>query len=183
MPLSSIYNVSAYNSSVTYALNDICIYNSKYYYSLKWSNTSNPTVATAWGGYKSFSTPYGAAVSGPEFIWIPNYASDIENKPSVITIKFGDGYEQRIPDGVNNSLIKLNLIFEGRSEREMKAIVHFLNVRKGIEPFFFNYSFPYNYDSVSQNYPKRFMVDEFTSRSVFYDNYTVNAKLSETVNI
>jgi|APGre2960657444_1045066.scaffolds.fasta_scaffold05923_2 phage-related protein len=183
MPLSSIYNVSAYNSNATYALNDICIYNSKYYYSLKWSNTSNPTIASAWGGYKSYSTPYGAAVAAPECIWVPNYASEIENKPMVMKIQFGDGYEQRVPDGINGSLIKLSLIFEGRSEREVKAIVHFFNARKGVEPFFFHHVFPYNYDSTSQNYPKRFMVDEFSTRSVFYDNYTVNAKLSETVNI
>ena len=183
MPLTSIYNVNYYNSSTSYSLYDIVIYNSKYYYSLKYSNTSNPTVANDWGGFKSYSSPYGSPISGPDFFWMPNYSSDIESKPSIAVIKFGDGYEQRMADGINSNFIKLNLIFEGRTEREMRAIVHFLNSRKGYEPFFFNYAYPYNYDSSSQNYPKRFVVDEFTSRPVFYDNYTINAKFSETANI
>ena len=187
MPLTSIYNVSYYNSSTTYALYDIVLYSvggtNQYFYSLKYSNTSNPTITSAWGGYKSYNTPYGSPISAPEFFWIPNYSSDIENKPSISLIKFGDGYEQRMADGVNNSFLKLNLIFEGRTEREMRAIVHFLNARKGFQPFFFRYAYPYNYDAASQNYPKRFVVDEFTSRAVFYDNYTVNAKFSETANI
>jgi len=183
MPINSIYNVSAYNSNLTYTLNDIVLYNSKYYYSLKYSNTSNPTVSAAWGGYKSYNTPYGSPVAAPDFFWIPNYASDIENKPSVTVIKFGDGYEQRISDGINSSFIRLNLTFEGRNEREVRAIIHFLNARKGVEAFFFNSAFPYNYDSSSQLYPKRFIAEEFTSRAVYYDNYTINAKFIETSNI
>lgn len=183
MPTFSIYNVSPYNGATSYSLHDIVVYQNRYYYSLKYSNTSVPTAVTSWGGYKSYQTPYGNPVAAPDFFWIPNYTSEIENKASVTIVKFGDGYEQRTPDGINNSLIKLNLTFEGRSERETRAIVHFLNARKGTEPFFFANAFPYNYDSVSQNHPKKFIAEEFTIRSVYYDNYTISAKFIETTNI
>lgn len=39
-----------------------------------------------------------------EFHWLPQGGMKTESKPSVKTIKFGDGYEQRSPNGLNHSL-------------------------------------------------------------------------------
>ncbi|WP_289709328.1 phage tail protein [Escherichia coli] len=39
-----------------------------------------------------------------EFHWLPEDGMKTENKPSIKTVRFGDGYEQRSPNGLNHSL-------------------------------------------------------------------------------
>ena len=38
----------------------------------------------------------------PTFTWAPQYGAANEVKPSVLTASFGDGYEQRTKNGINN---------------------------------------------------------------------------------
>lgn len=177
----SLYNVSGFNPISTYYKNDIVLYNSTYYYSLINSNTANaptPINPTAWGGYKS----YGSLIK-PDFFWKASYNnSDLKLKPGVSIIKFGDGYEQRIPDGINSNSLKFNLTFEGRDKNETRAIAHFLHKRKSTEGFFFDPPFPYNFDS-SQTYPKRFVCEEWSIAYNFFDNYTINTTFIETANL
>jgi phage-related protein len=147
----SLYNVNNWDSGTSYSKNDIVLYNSNYYYSLKNDNLNNTPSAIAnasWGGYRAYSS-----LTKPDFIWSPSYASQLQLKPAVNTIKFGNGYEQRVPDGINTNALRFNLTFEGRDKGETRAIAHFLHKRKGSEGFFFNFPFPYNFD-VSKLYPK-----------------------------
>ncbi|WP_244598897.1 phage tail protein [Escherichia coli] len=39
-----------------------------------------------------------------EFYWLPEDGMKTENKPSIKTVRFGDGYEQRSPNGLNHAL-------------------------------------------------------------------------------
>jgi phage-related protein len=185
MAESSIYNVSEYSNSTTYSKNDIVYLNKQYYYSLV-DNNSNHTPTSAvnsyWGGYRSYSSAAASPVSAPEFIWVSNYASEIQSKPAVNLVKFGDGYEQRSEDGINNTLLKLSLTFEGRDKQETRAITHFISKRRGAQHFFFDAPFPYNFDN-SQNYPKRFVCEEWSVRYVFFNNYNISATFVETANI
>ena len=181
----SIYDVGTYGGSTIYAKNDIVLYNKNYYYSLvdnNQGNTPSTSVNNYWGGYRSYSSAVAAPIVAPEFIWIGNYTSEISNKPAVNLVKFGEGYEQRTQDGINNNLLKFNIVFEGRDKKETRAIAHFLHKRRAVYSFFYRLPFPYNFDS-SQNYPKRFVCEEWTLRTVFFNNYTINATFSETANI
>lgn len=45
-----------------------------------------------------------------EFYWLPEDGMKTENKPSIKTVRFGDGYEQRSPNGLNHSLRVLPVI-------------------------------------------------------------------------
>ena len=188
MPESSIYNVIPYSSSTTYSKNDIVYYpstNGQYYYSLTDNNTAHTPSSSSnvyWGGFKSYTSAYSSAISAPEFIWVPNYASEIQSKPSMNLVKFGDGYEQRSEDGINNTLLKLSLTFEGREKQETRAITHFVNKRRGAQHFFFDAPFPYNFDG-SQNYPKRFICEDWSIRYVFFNNYNISLTIVETANI
>lgn len=38
-----------------------------------------------------------------EFHWLPEDGMKTEHKPSIKTVRFGDGYEQRSPNGLNHS--------------------------------------------------------------------------------
>jgi len=176
----SLYNVPAYNPSSTYYKNDVILLGNIYYYSLLDNNTSNtPSVnSVAWGGYRS----YGSLVK-PDFFWAASYANtDLRLKPNIEVIKFGDGYEQRMENGINSNALKFNLNFEGRDKAETRAIAHFLHKRKSKQGFFYNPPFPYNFDA-SQAYPKRFVCEEWTITYNFYNNYSVSAVFLETANL
>ena len=43
-----------------------------------------------------------------EFKWRPEDACQINNEPKVRVAKFGNGYEQRAKDGINNQLKTYN---------------------------------------------------------------------------
>lgn len=67
--------------------------------------------------------------------WLPEDGMKIENKPSVKTIKFGDGYEQRSPNGLNHSLRTFTCDFRvGINERDV--FENFLIRHGGYKSFF-----------------------------------------------
>ncbi len=56
------------------------------------------------------------------------------HEPRVKVIKFGDGYEQRFKDGINNQLKRYQLNFVEKMETG-KAIDEFLRARGAVESF------------------------------------------------
>lgn len=68
------------------------------------------------------------------FIWYPDSESQESVEPKVTTTKFGDGYEQRTPVGINNAPGKWSVKFT-RTPEESAAIRAFLKARGGHEAF------------------------------------------------
>jgi phage-related protein len=68
------------------------------------------------------------------FHWRPQNSSTISASPKVKVIKFGDGYEQRIRDGINNDLRSYNVTFVGLSE-DISLIDDFLSRHNAIKAF------------------------------------------------
>lgn len=177
----SIYKVSSWSAGTPYGKNAIVLHNNNYYYSLTNNNVGNTpsssTSNTFWHGYRLYST-----LARPYFFWEATYASQSRSKPAINSIKFGNGYEQRTEDGVNNILLQFEVVFDGRDENETRAILHFFHKRRGATPFFFDPPFPYNFDNF-QNYPKRFFCDEWSLSYNFYNNYRINASFVETATV
>ena len=97
-------------------------------------------------------------------------------------MKFGNGYEQRNPDGVFSQLIDVDITFEKRTEREARAILHFLKARKAVESFAIK-DLPNLYaDNTVGGFRKRFICPNFNSNFIFYNNYTVSATLTQENN-
>lgn len=69
------------------------------------------------------------------FTWIPSHPADVEEAPKVKAARFGDGYEQRQADGINNNLLVWSLTFANRDLTEAAAIVAFLRARGAVENF------------------------------------------------
>lgn len=69
------------------------------------------------------------------FTWNPEFGAAQEKKPRVRTVSFGDGYEQRLRDGINNNPSKWTLQFNMRDNTETDAIMSFLDARGGSEAF------------------------------------------------
>lgn len=159
----------------TYNKYAIVSYNSKYYYSLRDGNVGNTpstTLQTAWDGYIAIN-----ALILPNFFWKPSYNSIVNSEPKVVKVQFGNGYQQRIPDGLNTSLVEFNLTFENRSELETVSILHFLKQRNGQESFIYN--LPTIYSKSSDNLSTRFICPEWGSSYISYNNYTIDCKFIE----
>lgn len=69
-----------------------------------------------------------------EFTWRPQDDYPISNAPRVKVVNYGDGYEQRAKDGINNKLKSYQLIFRGVIT-EMQPIQDFLDARGAVESF------------------------------------------------
>ena len=57
--------------------------------------------------------------------------------PRVLQITFGDGYEQRIADGINTINETYSLSFKTRTKEDIDDIVFFLDARKNESKFIF----------------------------------------------
>jgi phage-related protein len=58
----------------------------------------------------------------------PIYNTRIDAKPKVNTLSFGDGFEQRLTEGLNQNPLSVNLTFE-LSQTDANTAISFLNAR------------------------------------------------------
>lgn len=69
------------------------------------------------------------------FTYTPSFSADLEEKPLVQRIQFGDGYEQRVTFGINTQPKIWSLRFNNRDDTERDNILTFLRARGGVEAF------------------------------------------------
>jgi len=179
--MASIYDtVPNWSTATTYSKYDIAKgSDTRLYYSVIDNNTGGPNnpVAPAnlgpkWNGYILLN---GNLI--PNFWWKASYATEASFKPKLIVNQFGNGYQQRIKDGLNNNMAEFSVSFQNRSEKETVAILHFLNERNGHQSFIYNMPTIYNKSNSSLN--TRFICPEWTSNYISYNNYSVQAKFLE----
>lgn len=71
------------------------------------------------------------------FTWTPDYSPQSEEEPRVLSQSYGDGYTQRVRDGINTILPGWELTFSNRTMAVYQAIRDFLRARGGVEAFLF----------------------------------------------
>lgn len=177
--MASIYDtVPTWDSGSTFNKYDIVKgSDNRFYYSIIDSNSAqNPITPTnlqvEWDGYILLN---GSLV--PNFWWKPSYNARIDVKPKIKTNQFGNGYQQRVNDGINNNLIEFSLNFENRNEKETVSILHFLKERNGQESFIYNVQTIYSKSTNSLN--TRYICSEWASNYISYNNYSIEAKFAE----
>jgi len=69
------------------------------------------------------------------FTYTPSFTADLEEQPIVRSVRFGDGYEQRLAYGLNTQPKKWSLTFLNRTDTERDNILGFLRARGGVESF------------------------------------------------
>ena len=57
----------------------------------------------------------------------------------ILTAKFGDGYEQRVANGINNLEQDFSVGFQRRAKAEIDDIIAFFVNKNGVTPFNFTY--------------------------------------------
>ena len=92
----------------------------------------------------------------------------------ILTAKFGDGYEQRIADGINVLNETYSLTFRNRTKEEIDDIVAFLDTKQNVTKFTLTLPDSNNTTRsgerdvkvVSTNYSVNYSYDNFYSLSV-----------------
>lgn len=74
------------------------------------------------------------------FNFRPDYDLSLSQEPSVITTKFGDGYEQRTVTGINNAPERWALTFTVGNSALPDALA-FVKARNGVESFYWQNSY------------------------------------------
>ena len=177
--MASIYDtVSSWNAVPTYNKYDIVKgSDNRYYYSIIDSNNNQNPITTSnlqveWDGYILLN-----GVLYPNFWWKPSYTSKISNTPRVKINSFGNGYQQRVQDGLNNNLIQFSLNFDNRSENETVSILYFLKQRAGSESFIYN--LPTIYSKSTSDLNTSFICLQWDVNFISYNNYSISMEFIE----
>ena len=175
--MANIYEISEWVSETNYLTHDVVKVTGltshpspAFFYAITdHAHTASPNVDAAnWAGY-------GNAADGsvrPKWTWTPSYNLGVQIVPRVKSVKMGDGYEQRMQDGVNTVLLSVTMSYESRTLKENLATAHFLHERGGFETFLFTPQPPYNKE-------KLFLARQWDSTYNFFDNYTLSVTFEE----
>lgn len=71
----------------------------------------------------------------PTFTWVPDQDPERAVEARVLSASFGDGYEQRLRDGLNSMPETWTLEFTTRTSTEIRAIEDFLEALAGVSNF------------------------------------------------
>ena len=71
---------------------------------------------------------------------VPDKGMSKSNKPKVFTAEFGDGYEQRVAQGINNLEQEFSVGFATRPKAEADDIIGFLESTNGVTAFNFTFA-------------------------------------------
>lgn len=69
-----------------------------------------------------------------DFNYQPAYEAVVDNAPRVKTASFGDGYEQRVSDGINTNKQMWDVVFQ-RAKTDIDAIDAFFAAKGGVDSF------------------------------------------------
>ena len=70
---------------------------------------------------------------------VPDKSLGVQSSPTILSQKFGDGYEQRLAAGINNKVDVYSLSFTNRPKAEADDILAFFETNGGVTSFNFTY--------------------------------------------
>ena len=115
----------------------------------------------------------GFIYTGSEYA-TPDKTMTKSSRPRVLVSKFGDGYEQRAPDGINNIEEVFSLQFRTRENDFVDDVVAFLDSKGGHTKFAFR--FP-DSNEIGGEKEIKVICDDY-STTYEYDNfYTLSVNL------
>tara|TARA_R110000772_G_C13091401_1_gene418624 strand:+ start:272 stop:643 length:372 start_codon:yes stop_codon:yes gene_type:complete len=63
-----------------------------------------------------------------------------KNTPTIFKTQFGDGYEQRLANGINNLKQEFSINFATRTKEDIDDIVDFFELKGGVTAFTYTYA-------------------------------------------
>ena len=101
----------------------------------------------------------------------PVYNTRINARPKVNTLSFGDGFEQRLTEGLNQNPLSVNLTFE-LSQTDADTAITFLNARVD-DGASFDYTLP------SESSSRKFVCTSFPRSIPFLNRVTLSCVFRE----
>ena len=155
-----------FEEGATYSLHDI-VYLSGDYTDDEGNFTQNglyKVQQSGWYYYTGATETTATADNGPigdnslwtnnEFYFDLNQGLSIKQAPRYIKHAVQNEYFIRAKDGLNINLLNMTFTLQGRTDKEAKAIVHFLEHKKGSKQFNFTPPRPYNKKDLAFFCPK-----------------------------
>ena len=97
---------------------------------------------------------------------VPDKGLNSSNTPRTFTVEFGDGYEQRVANGINALAQSFSVSFNTRPKAEIDDIIAFFVNKAGVTAFSFTYA-----DSNNSGETTIKVVCDDWSQSWDYDNF------------
>ena len=101
----------------------------------------------------------------------PVYNTRINARPKINTLSFGDGFEQRLTEGLNQNPLSVNLTFE-LSQTDANTAITFLNARVE-DGASFDYTLP------SETSSRKFVCTSFPRSIPFLNRVTLSCVFRE----
>ena len=103
---------------------------------------------------------------------IPDKGMSRSNEPLVFVAEFGDGYQQRVANGINNLKQEFSVSFATREKAEIDDIVGFFESTNGVTAFDFTFA---DTNASGNEETVKVYVSEFTQNWDYDDFYTLSA--------
>ena len=102
----------------------------------------------------------------------PDKSMTRSSKPKIHSAQFGDGYEQRLADGINNLVESYSIAFNNRTKEEIDDIIAFFENKGGVTAF--TYTVPDTNESGNEVAIK-VVCSEWKKTYTFGDYYSATA--------
>jgi phage-related protein len=147
------------------------------------SNDKYKAFQSGWYYYTGNAVTSSTHANGPvgatslwtknKFYFSLNQGVQINEAPRYLQHSVQNSYYIRTEDGINNDLLNLDFMLDGRTDKEAKAIVHFMEHHQGKNQFEFTPPAPYDITG------KVFMCPSWDHTLNFKDNNSVNVNFIE----
>jgi len=107
---------------------------------------------------------------------VPDKGMSAPYKPRVLVAKFGDGYEQRVRDGINNVQRTFSITFKNQPKAIIDDIAGYFNSLGGVDNF--SFTIPDSNESGSEETLK-VVCDTWTKTYSYDEFYNLTATLRE----
>ena len=103
------------------------------------------------------------------FTWSPDYGASTKKAPRVRVAAFGDGYQQRVGDGINPIARSMSVQFN-RTVAEIGAIDDFLSELRGTASFAWTPAY---------GYPGKWTCSEWSTSEIEFGTQSLSATFEE----
>ena len=105
-------------------------------------------------------------------VWTPSYTSNVTEEPVVNYHQFGDGYMQRVADGINHQRLVFDLVFQDCNDAEIKSLLAFFEYKGGVGKFVYTMPKPYDTEKI-------FVCKNWRHQFTQYKRHNLTAQLVE----
>tara|TARA_E500000318_G_C3504523_1_gene189727 strand:- start:167 stop:544 length:378 start_codon:yes stop_codon:yes gene_type:complete len=114
----------------------------------------------------------GFNVGGTLGVVNPDRGFSQSNETVIFKTEFGDGYEQRVANGINNNKQKFEMAFVNRPKDEIDDIVDFFAGKKGATAFDFTFA---NSNESGNEETVKVVIEKWTQTWKYDDFYDLKA--------